>query len=191
MVLWNKQGAIKKYDDAQTILKEFCVERVQWYHKRKANLLCKLRRDRELLAQKKRFILAVISGEVVVSNRKKVQIVKDLIEKRFLTKDQISTKYVDEFGSKDRPIADDDDEEGGEKKKKTSSGGQTGYEYLLGMPLWSLTHERVQDITGQLNDKEKQLRDLEVKAPEQIWDDDLKEIIKELDQCDAMDKILR
>merc|ERR1711881_625751 len=72
------------------------------------------------------------------------------------------------------------EEQGAQKSKKRSG----GWEYLLGMPLWSLTKERVQDLQRQLEAKMKELEDLEFTAPEELWEKDLDAILDELDARD-------
>ena len=46
------------------------------YEKRKAYLISKIKRDVEILYNKKRFILAVIDEEINVKNTKKMNIVE-------------------------------------------------------------------------------------------------------------------
>lgn len=61
-----------------------------------------------------------------------------------------------------------EDREGG--GASTSSGG---YEYLLGMPLWSLTMERVQQLLKEQQEKKDEFARLSATSPEQLWETDL------------------
>ena len=57
----------------------------------------------------------------------------------------------------------------------------TGFDLVhlkKGMPLWSLTYERVDDLTKDLNQKEKEIRTLEVTEEKKLWDEDLDELLK-------------
>jgi DNA topoisomerase-2 len=73
-----------------------------------------------------RFILAVINNDIVVSNRRKVDIVAELKQQRF------KTFYS---GAKK--------EESEEEDSESQEGDAAGYDYLLSMKIWSLTQERV------------------------------------------------
>lgn len=69
-------------------------------------------------------------------------------------------------------------EEGDESDSSEDSGvGDAsisgGYDYLLGMPLWSLTLERVQQLLKEQAEKEDELARLSRTAPEQLWEVDL------------------
>ncbi|CAI5993909.1 unnamed protein product [Closterium sp. NIES-64] len=86
----------------------------------------------------------IVRGEIIVSNRKKAELLAELKEKKFapLPKGKVissggSSTAADEEGEDEEESGE---EEGGSKAKK---GGDGGYDYLLGMPLWSLTLERV------------------------------------------------
>lgn len=65
-----------------------------------------------------------------------------------------------------------------EKKRKKSSwwfNGRTGtnYDYLLGMKLWSLTYERVQNLTNQHDRKKEELEELLALSEKDLWIRDL------------------
>eukprot|EP00984_Skeletonema_dohrnii_P026349 scaffold15692_cov129-Skeletonema_dohrnii-CCMP3373.AAC.8 len=51
-----------------------------------------------------------------------------------------------------------------------------GYEYLLGLKLWTFTFERAEDIRRQKGDKEAEVVALESTSPESIWLSDLDEL---------------
>ena len=70
--------------------------------------------------------------ELVVSNRKKADIVSELRKKKFRPFPKVSKAKA---AGETEVAADDDDDEGG--------GADTDYDYLLGMPIWSLTKEKV------------------------------------------------
>lgn len=55
------------------------------------------------------------------------------------------------------------------------------FDYLLGMPLWSLTKEKIQQLENQLKQKEAELRALEGKAVRQLWEDDLDRLLDDYD----------
>ncbi len=74
-----------------------------------------------------RFILAVIKGDVVINNRRRKDIIADLQSKNFAPFPSKATKGGEEESSGD----------------ETEGGSASDYDYLLRMPLWNLTLEKV------------------------------------------------
>jgi DNA gyrase/topoisomerase IV subunit A len=72
MVAFDAKQRIKRYSTADAILREFYDVRLSLYRKRKQHLTTELNREYTKLSNKVRFVLAVISGELVVSKRSKV-----------------------------------------------------------------------------------------------------------------------
>jgi DNA topoisomerase-2 len=91
----------------------------------------------EKLSNQARFVKMIISKELVVSNRKKADIVEELRQKKFRPFPKVpKAKAAGET---------EDAEEGAndEAEEATTGGTSTDYDYLLGMPIWSLTKEKV------------------------------------------------
>ena len=78
----------------------------------------------------------IISKELVVSNRKKADIVEDLRQKKFRPFPKVA---------KAKSAGETEDAEGGanDDAEESASGTSTDYDYLLGMAIWSLTKEKV------------------------------------------------
>ena len=53
---------------------------------------------------------------------------------------------------------------------------QDSYDYLLKMPIYSLTKEKVEDLKNQALSKSSELEELKKMTKEQIWLKDLEEI---------------
>ena len=68
-----------------------------------------------------------------------------------------------------------DDEEEEKKGKDDEEEEEEGrdFDYILGMKLWSLTKERKEALLVERDRKLKEVKDLEAKSPEQLWNDDL------------------
>jgi len=96
-----------------------------------------LQRQLSKLDNQVRFILAVIEGKLQVNNRKKADLYVQLEKEGY-------DKFEDEKKNKNK--AKKDEKKG---KKKAKTGGKEekkstiGYNYLLSMPIWSLTKEKV------------------------------------------------
>lgn len=55
------------------------------------------------------------------------------------------------------------------------------YDYLLSMPLWSLSQEKVNNLLNQKEDKKNEIKLLEKMMVEDIWINDMEELIKVID----------
>lgn len=53
---------------------------------------------------------------------------------------------------------------------------QDSYDYLLKMPIYSLTKEKVQELLDQLKERETELNELAKKSPGNLWSDDISKL---------------
>jgi hypothetical protein len=63
-----------------------------------------------------------------------------------------------------------------------------GYDYLLSMPLWSLTMERVEELTKQRTDKKAERDTLIATAPRAMWTADLDAFLVALEAQEKFDE---
>ncbi|KAK4474635.1 hypothetical protein MN116_001770 [Schistosoma mekongi] len=68
---------------------------------------------------------------------------------------------------------------------ETVEEGQPDYNYILNMPLWSLTKERKDDLLAQRDAKQKELRILKSKSPSDLWREDLKKLEEEYKKAEV------
>jgi len=173
MNLFDEDNKIVKYDKPESILEAFFETRMEFYVKRKAMLVKKLQQEQKMLSNKARFVEEVCSGDLVVSNRKKIELLKDL-----------QSRGYDLFDKTNESNHDSDDEDEDEDSTSTASDLSKGYEYLLGMKLWALTFEKAELLRRQLAERNAELLALEAKKPNQIWLEDLDAIEDALDERD-------
>eukprot|EP00929_Paragymnodinium_shiwhaense_P102166 TRINITY_DN6534_c0_g3_i1.p1 TRINITY_DN6534_c0_g3~~TRINITY_DN6534_c0_g3_i1.p1 ORF type:complete len:1400 (-),score=473.90 TRINITY_DN6534_c0_g3_i1:115-4203(-) len=83
MVLYNHKGQIQKYKTPLEIMQEFGKLRLKFYDIRKKYLISKLTIERDLLYNRARFIGMIIAKKLHINNRKKKDIVKDLVRLKF------------------------------------------------------------------------------------------------------------
>jgi len=83
MVLFDKDGKIRKYKNTVEIMTEFAKVRLKYYDVRKRYMVDKLNLEKELLANRARFIGMIIAKKLHINNRKKADIVKDLTRLKF------------------------------------------------------------------------------------------------------------
>ena len=145
--LYNKNGTIRKYSNIGQIIEEFYDHRLESYIERKNFIINKLESELKLISYKAKFILAVIEKEIKINNK---------------TKDKIESKLVNQSYPK---MTNGIENENG------------NYNYLLGMNLWSLTYEKVEELKKQEEDKQSQLKLLKNKKVEDIWKEELEELL--------------
>lgn len=174
MHLFNTEHKIVKYSKPEGIMAAFFEKRMVFYVKRKELLVKNLRREQNMLSNKARFVEEVCTGDLVVSNRKKVELLEDLQSRGYDLFDK---------GSDANDEGDDENEE-----PSSISDLSKGYEYLLGMKLWNLTFEKVEELRKQLAERTSELEELEATEPSQIWLRDLDAIEVALDERDVQIK---
>jgi DNA topoisomerase II len=174
MHAFNTEHQITKYGSPEAILRSFFDLRMEYYEKRKDMLVQKLRRQQAILSNKARFVEEVCSRELVVSSRKKAELLEELKSRGYELFDD----------KKDGSMPSDDEEGDVEEVEKSLSELAKGYEYLLGMKIWSLTYEKAEELRAQLAERTKELHQLESTEPSTIWSKDLDDIEEALDARD-------
>ena len=172
MVLFDSEGRLKKYATAEAILTDFFELRVTYYQKRKDYLADKLTEEWTRLDNKVRFILSLINDTLKIKNIPKREILADMKSKGF-------TPYP----KKKKITQTENDDEGSDGDADTVAGA-SDYDYLLSMPFWNLTLEKVEKLKAERGTKEEELNDLLAKSPEDIWNADLADLEQALDDMD-------
>ncbi|KAL1443269.1 hypothetical protein MTO96_046038 [Rhipicephalus appendiculatus] len=67
---------------------------------------------------------------------------------------------------------------------RDNDGGSVRYNDLLGMPLWSFTMERKDDVLKKRDRKREELEVLRRKSPENLWEEDLDAFPAKLDEVE-------
>lgn len=92
LTLFDTNRKLTKYPNELAILKEFANERLKAYGKRKEYLLVKYTQDLKILSNQVRFIKMVINEEIVIFNRKKVDLITELKRLKFEPMDEDEEK---------------------------------------------------------------------------------------------------
>ena len=177
MNVFDKHGRIVKFKSPEALMDSFFNVRLHYYGLRKEHLLEEMRREKRMLSNKARFVEEVCSGELVVSNRKRKEILTELKENGY----EIFAKKANKMRPNQESETEEDDDE---SDNESDSDLAKGYEYLLGMKIWSLTYEKAERLRQELAEKSKAVADLEAKSHEQLWIDDLKDLEEALDDRD-------
>jgi len=186
MMLFDKDGKIQKFNRVVDIFEDFTQLRLEMYAKRKKFMLSKLTRERNVLSDKARFIQLVVDGKLTIAKKKKAMLITELraLKLRTLQEIQQTSGYVNPLEEEEKEEEEEVDlQQAGQKVEK-------GYDYLLGMPLWSLTYERVEELRQQLHQKEDEIDVLRKTTEPQLWERDLKALEQVLDEQDTKDQKL-
>ena len=130
-----------------------------------------MQRELEKFTNQARFVQMIIDGKLVVSKKRKMVLVQELKDKNF----KAFPKVADAIKEGElAPIAENDEEE-----EEDIQVGAASFDYLLGMPIWSLTKERVEKLLKQVGDKELEIDELLKLSKEDLWNRDLDDFIAE------------
>ena len=149
MHLHNETEKIVKYSNVNDILSNFYDTRYLFYYKRKDFLMRKLQRELEILKSKVRFIQEIMD-EVIVIFRKKREIVNNILEENDYKKFDLTSTVLD---------------------KDCDLNGN--YNYLVNMPIYSFTKDKIDELDSQMNDKQSEYDSLDKKTEKDLWNDDL------------------
>jgi len=180
MVLFDHEGKIRKYETELEILQEFFDVRLKHYHVRKEYLVDKLETELLKLSNKVRFILAVIKDEIKIRNVKKAVIIQQLREQKYDPMPKKTTKKAAED-------EDEEDEEEEDQEKENEDVSASDYDYLLSMPLWNLTKEKVDALKADKEAKEAELVILKETTPETMWETDLDNFLAVLEELEELE----
>jgi len=179
-VCFDTKTKLKRYQDANEIIDEYYTARLELYKKRKIHQLEELKRELSILDNKLRFVTEVINGKINVFRKKKANLVSLLHSSGYAKNSDLKAKST----SQDKLLArleaeNSENESDSEKHIKASE-----YDYLLGMPMWSLSEEKVAELEKQKAEKEKQAEELEKLSEMQMWERDLDEFLEVLDEIE-------
>lgn len=152
-VLFNKDHRIVRYADEISIMSEFFALRSDLYHKRKEYMLSKLQKEYEILLNKVKFISAVIAepAGIKINKVKKRLILRQCQEFGLKTMTELNKILKENKSLTLKKPESDGEEEAKEEEEEVGEIPQKEYDYLLTMPLWSLTEEKVEELIRQMN----------------------------------------
>ncbi|XP_029976326.1 DNA topoisomerase 2-beta isoform X2 [Salarias fasciatus] len=184
MVLFDHMGCLKRYDSVQDILREFFELRLHYYKLRKDWLLGSLGAEAAKLSNQARFVLEKIEGKITIENKSKRELIRMLVQKGYESDPVVAWTKAQEKAQ------DEEDRDGNESDGSVDSGSSSGpnFNYILNMPLWCLTKEKVEELLRQRDLKRSELNDLQKKSSEELWREDLAVFVEELDNVETMER---
>ncbi|CAH8586237.1 unnamed protein product [Schistosoma turkestanicum] len=184
MVCFDPLGCLKCYSDEMVIIREFFELRLTWYEKRKIHLEGVLSAEAKKLENQARFVLEKIQSIMVIENKPKKELIRMLKEANY---DSDPVKAWKESIDKVAALQEQEEAHTDASTSQTEAveAGQPDYNYILNMPLWSLTKERKDDLLAQRDAKQRELSILRSKSPSDLWREDLKKLEEEYKKAEA------
>ena len=175
MNAFDANGGICKFKSAESIADSYFPTRLSLYHDRKSVLQSKLEHLSTTMRNKARFIQLVSEGKIdLLSGRmSKDDSYSQLSNLGFTTAHELQEiKNNNSLRNKDyyTELANE-----GEERNLGSD-----FDYLLKMPLSSLTQEKIEELTNDASKAESNLRDLKLVEPEELWLSDLEKLTAHL-----------
>ncbi|XP_016357871.1 DNA topoisomerase 2-beta-like isoform X1 [Sinocyclocheilus anshuiensis] len=184
MVLFDHMGCLKRYESVQDILKEFFELRLHYYKLRKDWLVGSLGAEAAKLSNQARFVLEKIEGKISIENKSKRDLIRMLVQRGY------ESDPVAAWNKAQEKSLEDEDGDGNDSDSSVDSGSSSGpnFNYILNMPLWCLTKEKVEELLKQRDLKKAELNELQRKNSEDLWREDLAVFIEELDRVEEQEK---
>jgi len=177
MHLFNQDGVITKYSSPLEILEAFVPLRLNVYSQRRDMLIRLAESQLKRLSNKMRFILAVVDGSLVVNRKKKQELIEEL-----------DALCYDRLPKTDKGSLAEVDEDG---ELVSAEVAGASYDYLLGMPLWNLTLEKVDELCAEKEAKEAEVAALHETTEKDLWMKDLDTLEQALELLEEEDEEAR
>uniref|UniRef100_A0A671SVG4 DNA topoisomerase 2 n=1 Tax=Sinocyclocheilus anshuiensis TaxID=1608454 RepID=A0A671SVG4_9TELE len=145
MVLFDHMGCLKRYESVQDILKEFFELRLHYYKLRKDWLVGSLGAEAAKLSNQARFVLEKIEGKISIENKSKRDLIRMLVQRGY------ESDPVAAWNKAQEKTVLDIRYEQSNNPDSVDSGSSSGpnFNYILNMPLWCLTKEKVEELLKQ------------------------------------------
>ena len=143
MHLFDPYGKIKKYHSTDEILQDYYKVRIKLYNDRKLYQLKILEYQLAIISYKVKFILLIINNELIVNNKRKSAIEFELESYKF------------------------------PKMGKSINDTHLSFDYLLSMPIYNLTQEKIEELQNQEHDKQTEYDKINSLTPEIMWINEL------------------
>ncbi|XP_072747541.1 DNA topoisomerase 2 isoform X2 [Anoplolepis gracilipes] len=181
MCAFDENLCLNKYDRVVQILKGFYKLRLEMYHKRKDYLEGILKAESAKLSNQARFILEKCDGTLVIENKKKKDMIAELVRRNYDSDPVIVWKLSQNREQVLEEVAGGNDDE---STPTAIAIEKENFDYLLGMTMWSLTKEKKDELLRQRDEKIGELKRLQARTPISLWKEDLDNLLAELNKLE-------
>lgn len=181
MHAFDADRTMRKYDSPQAIADDFFPVRMRLYEDRKSVLESEISYSALLSRNKAKFIQAMTAGEIdLLSGRKsKQETLSKLEELGFEKSSELKVIRNDnEPYRRDKLLASTDDEN--KEGEEVDASDESEYDYLLNMPLSSLTSEKIATLQKEAAKKDDELRVTKATPAADLWRQDLDKLASHL-----------
>ncbi|KOX71459.1 DNA topoisomerase 2 [Melipona quadrifasciata] len=185
MCAFDENQCLQKYDSALQILRGFYKVRLETYHKRKDYLEGILQAEASKLSNQARFILEKCDGTVVIENKKRKDMIAELIRREYESDPVLAWKLSQNREEVLEEVTENADEE---SAVSPTAIAKENFDYLLGMSLWCLTKEKKDELLRQKDEKVAELKRLQARTPISLWKEDLDNLLNELNRLEEKER---
>jgi len=176
MHAFDANSSIQKYTSPEDVVAEYFPIRLSLYHDRKGVLERSKEYSTTLARNKARFIETVVDGKIDLMNGRntKIDTINTLQHLNFDQTTELEKILIrSNLGEKDENNEESNEKSDEENGLDESDDNLKGYDYLLNMPLSSLTSERIDSLRNEADKTEMELVDVKNATPEMLWHEDL------------------
>lgn len=190
MVMFDDKGCLRRFDSVQQIMREFYDVRIKMYEKRKKYLLGAMGADAGKLSNQARFILEKCDGKLVIENKKKKDIVSELLKRGY---DPDPVKAWTRVQNREKALEEEREEQAEEEEEATEGSEPqdekaSDFDYLMSMAMWNLTKEKKDALLKKRDEKLQEVDKLKKKTEKDLWTDDLNEFMAALDKQEQKER---
>ncbi|KZC12629.1 PREDICTED: DNA topoisomerase 2 [Dufourea novaeangliae] len=185
MCAFDESQCLIKYENIIQILKGFYKVRLDMYSKRKDYLEGLLQAESDKLSNQARFILEKCDGTIVIENKKKKDMIAELIKRDYKSDPVVAWKLALNKEEVLEEIAENAEDEAAIAPTALAS---ENFDYLLGMTLWSLTKEKKDDLVKQRDEKLAELKRLQNRTSVSLWKEDLENLLNEMKKLEEQER---
>jgi len=179
LTVFGEHGELLRYSSTLDIMKDFCKIRLRLYHERKDFMVGQLTAETKKITNQAKFVKEKVEKKISVLNKKKTAIVELLFERGYDSDPIKKWKKSYKLKTPDNNESSNEEDEVDEEKD---------YNYIMNMPIWSLTRERYEDLLKQAGQKQTELEELKLKEIKDLWREDLDEFLVELEKVEAKER---
>lgn len=192
MHLFDADGRIRRYNTAEAVMKEFFPARRAMYDRRRAIRDAQLEARAARLRNQAQFVQDVCTGAVSLVDTPRDSLLALLSERGFDAEEAFATESASVAAAKlDGQVPTGEEamavegavvaaEEGDKAEPPSPNGGSasggSGFDYLLRLPLASLTRERQQNMLAQGEGADAELARLRETSALTMWESELLEL---------------
>lgn len=165
MNLFNEKNKLVSFKEIESILSYFVEFRLKKYEDRRLHMMDELNKKLDMLSIKVRFIMDIINKKIKIYNKPKAEIIEQIEKLNY-------PKVLEDVVLSEEKY----------NSLKFIQKNKCNYEFLIKMPIYNLTKEKVEELQEEKNKFELELEILRKNTAKDMWLSDLDEFKIEYDK---------